>query len=233
MDDLGRLEMEKRPFHTPYDYYRKLWFMQSTTGEIVVLVHGIGSSRLIMWPLASRMRRAGFRVVQWSYPTWFTPIGTHAERLAEFITKLQQEYRVHLVAHSMGTIISRAALTSLIPTEKTGRFVQLAPPNHGSPVARLVGKVFGSVLKPTRELSDEASSYVNKLPNLTVLKKAPYPVESGIIAARYDHLVPLKSTYLAGADQHVTLAATHNSLLFSSTASKLVIEFLRNGSFGV
>ena len=177
-----------------------------------------------MWPLASRLRGSGFRVLTWNYPSLFARIESHAKRLYEFLaTQLSKETRFHIVAHSMGSIVTRAALNRS-PLPNLGRLVLLAPPNGGSPVARLASMLIGGVVVPTRELSDRHSSYVNQL-------RGPSDLDVGIIAARYDILVPVGNTHLVGERVHETLFATHNSLLLSRTACSKTVRFLRTGNF--
>lgn len=190
--------------------------------ELIVLVHGFGAPRVVMWLLATRLRASGFRVVLWNYSSLFTKIDVHAERLHGFLaTQFTAEPRIHIVAHSMGSIVTRAALERAhLP--KLGRVVLLAPPNAGSPVARFASIFVGALITPTRELSDDALSIVNQL-------RSNDATEIGIIAARYDFLVPLKNTHLLHESMHVTLNATHNSLLFSRLTCQHIVSFLRLG----
>ena len=194
--------------------------------ELIVLVHGFGAKRIVMWPLASRLRAKGFRVLPWNYRSLFAAIDTHACRLDDFLaTQLSLESRIHVVAHSMGSIITRAALNRR-QLPNLGRLVFLAPPNGGSPAARIASWFLGSLIVPTRELSDRATSYVNQLPPNNSL-------DIGKLAARYDILVPTRNTHLGGERAHETLLATHNSLLFSTGVCSRIVTFLRTGSFSM
>ena len=124
--------------------------------ELVVLVHGFGAKRALMWPLATRIRANGFRVLNWNYLSLFAAIETHANRLCDFLaTQLSMEPCFHIVAHSMGSIVTRAALNRS-SLSNFGRLVLLAPPNAGSPAARLASFFISRVITPTRELSDQA-----------------------------------------------------------------------------
>ena len=193
--------------------------------EKVVLVHGVSSHRSVMWPIAYRLWREGFRAETWSYITFFRSIDSHADRFAEYLsTKLANEMKVHIVAHSMGSIVVRAALNRIEPS-KIGRIVLLAPPNAGSPVARIISKLSGQLIVPARELSDHPMSYVNQI-------KTTNSFEVGVLAAKYDFLVPTSSTHLANETCHRTMIATHNSLLLSRSAAKRIYQFLRKGNFG-
>ena len=191
--------------------------------ELVVIVHGFGATQYVMWPLAGRLKSSGFRVCFWNYLSLFASIETHAERFSEYLaTKLSSESRFHIVAHSMGAIVTRAALNrSRFPN--LGRIVLLAPPNGGSPIARLASSVLGGFVTPTRELSSIPASYVNQL-------KTDSNFEIGIIAAKFDLLVPETNTYLPSQRQHETIIATHNSLLLSRRASAMTARFLRTGT---
>lgn len=198
--------------------------MPLSASDTIVLIHGIAAKRLVMWPLAYRLRAEGFKVHSWRYPSLFSSIASHAARLHDFlINDLYDERCVHIVAHSMGSIITRSALARGLP-HNLGRIVLLAPPNAGSPVARIASSVLGRVIPPTRELSDDSESLVHQIGFNEKLSV-------GILAARYDFLVPEKNTHLTGELEHRTLVATHNSLLFSSKVVAMTANFLRYGTF--
>ena len=101
--------------------------------DTVVLIHGLGGTRLDMWPMARRLRGLGFNVRNWGYRSMGNRIETHATRLAEFLMKLSHEAdeKIHLATHSMGGIITRAMLADQA-VERLGRIVMIAPPHHGS-----------------------------------------------------------------------------------------------------
>lgn len=117
-----------------------------------MLVHGFGAIRLVMRPLAYQLRSRGFRVQHWTYLSLFDPIERHAIRFFDFLrTDTATERRFHIVAHSMGSIFSLAALNrGVFPN--LGSLILLAPPNRGSPVARIASKIVGRVIIPTCEL---------------------------------------------------------------------------------
>lgn len=193
--------------------------------ELVILVHGFGAKRVVMWPLAVRLRSSGFNVRQWIYRSLFDSIDTHGSRLFDFLsTKIPATRRFHIVAHSMGCIVTRSALArGHLPN--LGRLVFLAPPNTGSPAARIASMIVGRLVTPTVELSDTAGSYVNSL-------STACHAETAVLAARWDLLVPISNTHLPTESAHATLNATHNSLLLSNVACRKSAMFLRTGRFG-
>ena len=94
-----------------------------------------------MFLLARRLRRHGFAVHAFSYPSARADLTANAARLARFLDALDAA-TVHLVGHSLGGILIRA-LFHFHPNRKPGRIVTLATPHGGSRVRseeRRVGK---------------------------------------------------------------------------------------------
>ncbi|HET6879713.1 MAG TPA: alpha/beta hydrolase [Pirellulales bacterium] len=196
------------------------------SGETAVLVHGLGGSTLLMSPLASRLKRVGYGAVNWSYSSYRKTIERHGRRLCERLTALDndaQVSRIHLVTHSMGSIVARCALQTKRP-EKLGRIVMLAPPNCGSPLAAFWGPKLRWCTPIVDELAKRPDSFVNCLP-------LPDGVEIGIIAASHDFMVGPGNTYLACQRDCIILPATHTFLLFRRCAADEVIQFLSTGQF--
>src|SRR5947209_6234253 len=125
--------------------------------DLVVLVHGLAAHRLMMHLLAQSLQEVFTGVVNWGYPSLFSPIEQHGQALAELLRRLDGDGghdRIHLVAHSMGGIIGRLALAQYTPRH-FGRFVMIAPPNHGSHVARHLAPYLGRLCPPLVQLADE------------------------------------------------------------------------------
>lgn len=194
--------------------------------QCVVLVHGFLANKLLMTPLARRLRGRGYRTGLWGYWNMWDSIRVLADRFAGSLAAFDADPgidRLHLVAHSMGGIVGRAALDRYRP-RKLGRFVMLAPPNRGSFVATAMAGSFGRVLKPVAELSTAADSLVNSLP-------PPADVDIGVIAAAHDALVSAESTHPDVPHDHVTLPTWHTGLLFRRDTADLVAGFLATGRF--
>jgi len=103
--------------------------------------------------------------------------------------------------------------------------VFLAPPHSGLPAARLASPIAQRFLPPMLDLSDAPTSYVNTLP--TTINH-----DVGAIAARWDVLVPRRSTHLDCQRRTPNAATRHtNSLLVSRRVATLVANFLHRGSF--
>jgi triacylglycerol esterase/lipase EstA (alpha/beta hydrolase family) len=108
---------------------------QKTSGDYVVLLHGIARSSSHMEPLAEFLQNNGYDVINIDYPSTDYTI----EELVEIIhldlsTKLTEDKKINFTGYSMGGLLTLAILHKY-KTEKLGRVIQLAPPNHGSEVA--------------------------------------------------------------------------------------------------
>ncbi|HWB14639.1 MAG TPA: alpha/beta fold hydrolase [Pirellulales bacterium] len=197
--------------------------------EVVVLVHGLGTNgQLLMWRLAKRLKRAGYRPIIWSYPSFLCPIEKNGGKLLERLTELDADpsvARIHLVTHSMGGIVARYALYRHRPA-KIGRFVMMAPPNQGSDLATLFGPVLRWCFPAIDQLAARPGSFVNCLPKLE-------GVEIGIIDASADFLVGRGKTFLACQRDHIVLPATHTLLAFQRRVGDEVLHFLASGCFSV
>jgi pimeloyl-ACP methyl ester carboxylesterase len=194
--------------------------------ECVALVHGFLANKYVLTMLSLRLRGRGYRPQAWGYWNMQCSLLVHARRFAEVLRALDDESaftKVHLVGHSMGCIIGRAALELYRP-DKLGRFVMLAPPNRGSFVATAAAGTFGRFLRPVAELSTAEDSLVNLLP-------MPRDVEIGVIAAEYDALVTAESTHPDAPHDHIVLPTWHTGLLFSRETADLTAAFLATGRF--
>jgi len=192
----------------------------------VAFVHGYLANSLVMAPLSVRLKRRGYAPTNWAYWNPACSLLLHAERFARRLEAFDADPAVdvlHLVTHSMGGVIARAALDRYRPA-KLGRVVMLAPPNHGSFVATRAAGTFGRFLKPVIELSTEPGSLVNTLP-------MPPGLDLAVIAAQYDALVSEASTRPDVPHAFVALPTWHTGLLFNRDTADLVAGFLATGTF--
>jgi len=195
--------------------------------KIVVLVHGLGAHRVVMWLMGQRLKQRGYRVVNWGYPSIRRNVEAHGQDLHRRLLELEQDPSVgeiHLVTHSMGGIVARTALThgDLV---KLHRMVMLCPPNRGSRWATMFGPLLRKLCCTIDQLATRPDSYVNCLP-------LPEDLEVGIIAAAFDPLVPLDSTYLGVERDHIIWPLSlHSGILFRNGVAEQVAHFLANGEF--
>ncbi len=179
-----------------------------------------------MRPLKDTIEEAGYTVVGFDYQSLQGPIDPQASLLRERLDDWNRDptiAEIHLVTHSLGGLVARAALGEEPPT-KVRRCVMLAPPNQGSKLATFLRPMLGGVISTLEELTDDPDGRVHRLP-------VPDSVEFGVIAARYDHAVSEENSHLQGEKDHVVLPSLHSLLMVSTSCQRQVVYFLQHGSF--
>lgn len=200
----------------------------------IVLVHGLWMKGPEMLLLRRRLRKAGFRVYQFSYRSVARDLGENAQQLRRFLDKVEGE-TVHFVAHSLGGLVVRRLFHDF-PQQRPGRIVTLGTPHQGSYVADrlsrngLLRQWFGHSLpalsgelypwRGERELGSIAGCLSFGIALL--MRDLPKP---------NDGTVALEETMLEGMCDHTAVKASHMGLLFSHQAAEQVVAFLSDGRF--
>jgi triacylglycerol esterase/lipase EstA (alpha/beta hydrolase family) len=192
--------------------------------EVIVLVHGLAAIRPVMWPIARRLRKRGFRVINYGYWSSFRKIEDHGTKLSRLLVELEKDPdvdKIHLVTHSMGCIICRWILCQQ-PFEKLGRWAMLAPPNCGSHAADFPGCYFTWLIVPLRQLSESANSFVNQLPDFRQFND----VEFAILEAAYDRVIRPSSLPLEGQHDYARFACHHGPMPINGEVIDYVEQFI-------
>lgn len=200
----------------------------------LVLLHGLGRTRLAMFPLAFSLRRRGYLPINVGY---FGPAGL-ARGVAALTRTLDERLAgyagpIDFVTHSMGGIVARAYLAQR--PELTGRMVQLAPPNQGARIANMVRRVplVGRV-PALFDLGREDDAW----PRHGLPPVAGYEV--GVVAGRSvgpwlgepsDGIVRVVETYLPEARDWILLPHFHTLIMNGRDTLQNVDAFLRTGRF--
>ena len=114
--------------------------LPAMTGKVVIVLHGLFRSRSSMNKRAKhRRKQGGYTVLQMGYASTQHDVAAHARALDRIVSQLGSVEEVNFVGHSMGNIVVRHYLHDQAhrkrgssPDKRIGRFVMLAPPNHGS-----------------------------------------------------------------------------------------------------
>jgi triacylglycerol esterase/lipase EstA (alpha/beta hydrolase family) len=192
--------------------------------EAVILVHGLAANRFVMWPMAKRLRKSGFQAKNYGYFSIAKTIPHHSSRLGAVLDTFENDPTIekfHLVTHSMGCIISRHLLAQRT-FEKLGRWVMLAPPNHGSHAARLLSPVLGRFCTPLTQLSDDPDSFVNQLDDF----RDTNDVDFSIIEAAYDRVIDSNCVPLEGQSEYAVVNSMHGVLPWHEEAIAFAERFL-------
>lgn len=193
--------------------------------ELVVLVHGMGRTKLSMVLLARTLEREGYQVMNWGYSSYSHSVPELGRRLGAAVAARggPAPARVHFVGHSLGNVIVRWVLANE-PPANAGRVVMLAPPNQGSRTADRYARWLGWLLRPLPELRTDSTGIVRTL-------SLPPGVEVGVIAGRYDGKVSVAETHLAGESGHRVVPSAHTFIMNRRDVRRLTLAFLREGRF--
>jgi pimeloyl-ACP methyl ester carboxylesterase len=196
--------------------------------ELVVLIHGFAAPTWVLNPIARQLQSAGYETVIWSYTSYRRTLREHSDHLAaEFVRLSEREDigKIHVVAHSMGTVVARGALRKVCNKKfKAGRVVLMAPPNRGTNWSRWFGPIVKWLIPTVYDLSNSPTSYVNQLPS-------PDYWYVGIVRADFDLLIPRNSLELSEQMDFIAFPTFHSGLLFRRDVAKSVQRFLSTGFF--
>lgn len=99
-----------------------------------VLIHGMGRTPLSMWFLSRRLSSAGFKVSFFAYAVTFESWLGCTRRLKTLIESGLDGEPYIVVAHSLGTVLTRAVIAEAERKPEACFF--LAPPTHACQAAR-------------------------------------------------------------------------------------------------
>ncbi len=212
--------------------------MAEAHADDVVLLHGLGRTRLSMIVLRWRLRRAGFRAVSMGYPSRQRPIGDLAEHVRARLPVPEDGASLHFVTHSLGGIIVRRMLSERRPPG-LGRVVMLSPPNAGS---RLAGQVrryapFRAVLGPALDqLASDGDSVPERLGPVdfdlgVIMGDRTLPGMNKVLDAPNDGIVTVEEGRVRGMSDFVVVRSGHTFMMNSRDVARQVVHFLRHGRF--
>ena len=203
--------------------------------ETVILVHGIWMTGLELYLLAWRLRRCGYRVLVFRYPSLRRQLADNAARLAGRVRQ-QGDATVHLVGHSLGGLVILQALQDQ-PDLVRGRIVLLGSPVGGSAVARRVVRrrllrwLIGRAAD--RGLLGDGPRWHGWQALGIIAGRRSFGIGRllGGLCGVNDGVVNLEETRVEGAQDSLDVDATHVGLLVSRKIAAQVCAFLKHGRF--
>lgn len=193
-----------------------------------------------MAPLASDLRKAGYRVCNVSYPTRPYDVDGIVERyVSPAITSCGSHVPIHVVTHSLGGILIRSYLQNhSLP--RGSRVVMLAPPNHGSEVADrvrhwplyrwMMGRV-GQQLGTGHDAIFRRLRPVGVEVGVIAANRSLQPWFSWVIPGENDGSVSVKSTQLKEMKDFFVIESSHSLLMFNRRVRAQVLHFIAEGRF--
>ena len=209
--------------------------------ETVVLVHGLGRTPASMALLAARIEQAGYRVVNFGYPSRTEPIEELAARLGDELRRCcaGHEAEVHFVTHSMGGVLVRSYLAER-PEPHRGRVVMLSPPNQGSEIVDAFSDSprLQALLGPAgARLGTDSSGIAHELPpvsfDLGIItgNASLNPIGSWLIPGPDDGKVGVRRAMVEGADDFLVVPSSHTFIMNDSGVADQTLRFLESGAF--
>jgi len=195
----------------------------------ILLVHGLNMDPFCLRWLRRKLLQQGFGPIfrLGLQPFSFT-ISDQAKELAIAVAGIHQKYgAVHIVAHSLGGVVSRYYIQELEGYKTVASLVTLGSPHQGTPVANLAMSVSGRQLLPSSEIFKRLNA-PEKLAEF--FPKSNPKVPSLFLWANLDLLVPprwagkipgVPDQYFAGVSHE-----GHTSILVSPRALKAVLTFI-------
>ena len=211
---------------------------EESSGETVVLLHGLARSNLAMKTMAKRLVASGYNVQQVGYKS----IGEMpedvlkdiSEQINDCCSKLKTP--VHFVGHSLGGVLVRAYLgEQSVPN--LGKVVLIGSPNKGTPIVDgFQGKWWMKFAGETANaLGTDGKGFLSTL----IAPTYPLGVIAGVAEAGMsdqipgddDGLVPLESTKVEGMNDFIILPVSHADMREDAAVFSQLLHYLKEEKF--
>ena len=211
-------------------------------GECVIVLHGMGRTRLSMGPIEDALTEQGYRVWNASYPSRSAPIETLAvDAIDKGLAFCRQPVsrKIHFVTHSLGGILVRYYLQNHRIRE-LGRIVMLSPPNHGSEVVDALQNnyFYQTAMGPAGlQIGTDEHSLPNQLRpipgNIGVItgNSTSDPWFSPIIPGEDDGKVSVERAKLDEMHDFLVVENGHTFIMRDDAVIRQIVYFLKNGKF--
>jgi pimeloyl-ACP methyl ester carboxylesterase len=207
--------------------------------RLVLLLHGLGSTPEVMHLLKRAIEVDGFEVMTVTYPTTEQGVQPNADGVERVLKSLEGYSEVSIVAHSLGGLITRSALsrpsfaTFPVPVKNV---VMLGTPNQGAALAgafRTIARA--AVTSAANDLLPERARQIGSI---------PASVRFGVIAGGRggrvgynplllgdnDSVVRTEETKTANMDEWIVMPVFHTQMTVDAPTILAVRRFLRGGS---
>ena len=216
----------------------------SSLGDYVILLHGLGRTRLSMSRIERVLQRENYRVINVSYDSTRISVEAAAGKTLSKILGEQvidSSVRVHFVTHSLGGIVLRQYLSNH-HIARLGRVVMLAPPNQGSELAdklkenrlyKFLTGASGQQLGTCENSVPRRLGGANFELGVVAGCRSLNPLFSRWIPGADDGKVSVRSTKLEGMKDFLVVPYSHTWMAWRKPVLESIVIFLRNGRFNL
>lgn len=212
--------------------------IEPDSGKVVVLVHGIIRSSKSFSRMRGMLKRSGYSVIGFDYPSTQVTIHDSAEYLQKVLASLTDVSEINFVVHSMGGLIVRTYLrTESDP--RIHRMVMLGVPNRGANIANVVqhNPLFKLLYGPAgQQLIHDPEGFIADLPipafEFAIVAGAR-GAEDGwnpLIDGDDDGTVEVENTRLPGATDFMTVSGMHSFLMDREDVIDATCRYLTTGA---
>lgn len=215
----------------------------SPSSDCVILLHGLSRTSFSMQKMQETLESKGYAVSNVHYDSRDGRIEELAQSAISAGLDDCQQYnprQIHFATHSLGGILVRHYLTHQ-SVDNLGRVVMLAPPNHGSQIIDIFGRVPGFELisgEPAAQLGTTGPESVPAhLPSvdfeLGVIAgdRSISPIFSWALPERDDGKVTVESTRVEGMRDFIVMPYTHTFIMQRQAVIEQVLHFFEHGNF--
>lgn len=206
-------------------------------GKAVIAIHGVLRSSKSFVPMLDTLKKAGYQVFGFDYPSTQVQIPEAAEYLHSCIQSLEGVEEINLVVHSMGGLVVRSYL-GMHHDDRIHRMVMLGVPNKGAEMADLMKRnlLFRMIYGPAgQQLVTDPKGLIASLPT----PEFDFAVIAGgrgdergfnpLIEGDDDGTVRVVSTRLPGACDFATVKCLHSFLMRDPSVAEMTVRFLNDG----
>jgi pimeloyl-ACP methyl ester carboxylesterase len=222
-----------------FDYLKWKEGITPRSRKLVLLLHGLGSRPDVMLTLKKALEADGWDAQTVTYPTTEQGVASNADGLEKILTALQGYDEVSIVAHSLGGLITRAALSRpsfaklRVPVRNV---VMLGTPNQGATLAASLWPFArAAVTAAANDLLPERARQFGAIP-----KSVRFGVIAGGRSARIgynplllgdnDSIVRTDETKAANMDEWIIMPVFHTNMTTDPAIITAVRRFLKGGT---
>jgi len=202
----------------PIDLFRKWEIFETKNDKIAVLLPGYTETQFIFRNLRKELRKneIGYKVIR--YKPFFGDLKKLTNDLKleiDLLLERNRKYEIYIIGHSMGGLIGRYLLENNSYSNVCS-LIMIATPHKGTIFGRFgIGKCAKQLIPNSRFLNGLSKSSISNTMNLySQMDSLIYPRNSAIY---FENNIALKDKTL------------HNSTVFNSETTKLIIEEIKYG----